>query len=100
MGKFSLYNYAQLSDANRAVFNRALAGGLSSMLDEMKCDVELNSPLMEEFIATSGYCSNSTSVVNDLYSKVSSGIQVGCGNQNLFLGILSEYTAAWEITNR
>ena len=100
MGKFSLYNYAQLSDANKVVFNRALARGLSSMLDEMKCDEELNSPLMKEFIATSGHCSNSTSVVNDLYSKVSSGIQVGCGNQNLFLGILSEYTAAWEITNR
>ena len=100
MDKFFLYNYAQLSETLKANFNKALALGLASMLDDMKCDGELKTSLIDEFIASTGQCSCSATIVEDLYSKISSGIQAGSGNQNLFHGILAKYTEAWEITNR
>lgn len=99
MDKFSLYNYAQLSDTFKADFNKTLAQGFATISDEMKSDDDLNYSLLEEFIVSLGQCSNSSKVVEDLYSKISTGIQVGSGNQSLFLGVLAKYTAAWETTN-
>ena len=96
MDKFSLYNYAQLSDSLKVEFNKALACGLSSMFDEIKSNEDFNSFLIGEFISSYGQCSNYASVVEDLYSKITSGIQAGSGNLNLFLGILAKYTECWE----
>ena len=98
MDKFSPYSYAQLSDMQKVDFNKALALGLASMSDVIKSDVDLNSFVIKDFIASSGQCANSASVVEDLYSKISSGIQAGSGNQNLFLGILAKYAEAWKAT--
>lgn len=100
MNKFSLYNYEMLSDSLKVGFNKALAQRLLSMLDEIKSDDDLNNTLIENFILSSGHCFNSVSIVEDLYFKISSGIQVGSGNQNLFLGILAEYTDSWETISR
>lgn len=100
MDKFSLSNLAQLSDMQKVEFNKALALGLASMLDEMKSDSELKTSLIDEYIASTGQCSSSATIVEDLYSKISSGIQAGSGNQNLFLGILAKYSEAWGIINR
>lgn len=100
MEKFSLYNYTQLPDSLKVGYNLAFAKKLTSMLDEIKKDDDFDSSLIDKFIASSGQCSNSSAVVEELYSKISSGIQVGSGNQNLFLGILSKYTACWESINR
>ena len=96
MDKFSLYNYAQLSDSLKVEFNKALALGLATMLDDIKSDGDLNAFMIDEFIASSGRCSYSASVVEDVYSQITSGIQVGSGNLNLFLGILAKYTECWE----
>ena len=100
MNKSHLNNYAKLSDTQKLEFNKALAQELASMLDEIKSDCDLSNSLIDEFVASSGQCSNSVSLVVDLYSSISSGIQVGSGNQNLFLAILSKYTACWETINR
>lgn len=100
MDKFSLYNYAQLPDMVRTDFNKVLAQGLASILDDIKSDNDLKSSLIDDFIASTGQYSDSATVVEDLYSKLSSGIQAGNGNQTLFLGILARYTDAWKATNK
>ena len=100
MDNFLLYNYSQLSETQKAEFNKTLAQGLSSVLDEIKSDGELNTSDIEDFITSTGQCSNSSVVVENLYSRISSGIQAGSGNQTLFLGILAKYSEAWEIINR
>ena len=100
MDKFSLYSYTQLPVSLKVEYNKALAHGLTSILEDIKKDGDLNISLIEEFVVSSGQSLNSSDIVEDLYSQISSGIQVGSGNQNLFLGILSKYTACWETINR
>ncbi len=99
MDKFSLFNYTQVSGSLKVDFNRALAQGLAPMLDEIKSNDDLDYSLIEEFVVSLGQCSNSASVVEYLYSKLSSGIQSGSGNQTLFLGILAKYTESWDKFN-
>jgi len=100
MDKFSLYNYNQLSEKQKVGFNKTLALELAPVMDDIKSDRDLNISLLDEFIASSGQCSGSTTIVEDLYSKISSGIQAGSGNQYLSLGILAKYTKSWEATIR
>lgn len=98
MDKFSLYNYDQLPDIVKADFNKVLPQGLASMLDEIRSNSDLETSLIDEFIASTGQYSDSAVVVENLYSQISSGILAGSGNQNLFLGVLAKYTEAWEAT--
>ncbi len=92
MDNFTIYNYKQLAAKQKAEFNEALAQELSSMMDEIKSNRDINHKAIEEFVTTFGHCSNSEVIVEDLYSLISSGIQSGSGDQNLFLGILAKYT--------
>lgn len=97
---FSLYKYTQLPDTQKDVFKRILSQGLIPFRNEIKNDLNLNSSLIENFISSAGKSTNSESAVEDLYSIISSGVQAGSGNQNLFLGILEIYAKSWKETNR
>ena len=95
MDKFSLNNYNSLTEKQKVVYNRALSHNLSSFVHEIKADDDLKSLLLEELDSSSD---DAKSVVAELYSKITSGIQVGSGNQNLFLGILNAFVEAWSET--
>lgn len=97
---FSIYNYKQLSDPMRVDFDKALAKRLSAMLMDIKADEVLGAIGVEEFVASEGDVKNSVSLITDLYSKISAGIQVGSGNQNLFHAVLSSFTESWKHINK
>ena len=96
MDKFSLNNYNSLAEKQKVVFNRALSRNLSSFVNEIKADPDLKPLLLEELDSSS--IEEANSVVAQLYSKITSGIQVGSGNQTLFLGILNAFVEAWSNT--
>ncbi len=98
MNTFSVFDYEKLSDSRKASFNKALAKRLSSLFSEIKNDDVVGTSMIEEFIESSGEINTPAISVMDLYSKVSSGIQVGSGNQNLFNDILAAYTTCWDET--
>ena len=99
MDTFSVINYEKLSDSLKADFNKALAKKLSSLLKEISKDDVLGSIGVEEFVASEGTGNSLLSLVTDLYSKVSAGIQVGSGNQNLFHAVLVAFTESWNQIN-
>ena len=96
MDKFSLNNYNSLTENQKVVFNRALSQYLSSFVNEIKADDDLKSLVLEDLVSTS--IEKANSVVTELYSKITSGVQVGSGNQTLFLGILNAFVEAWSNT--
>lgn len=100
MNTFSASNYENLSDSLKADFNKALAKKLSSFLKEIKDDDVLDASAIEEFVSSSGESANAVAVVSDLYSSISGGIQVGSGNQLLFIGILNAITECWALINK
>ena len=93
MDKFSLNNYNSLTENQKVLFNRALSQNLSSFVNEIKADDDLKSLLLDDLVSTS--IENAYSVVTELYSKITSGVQAGSGNQNLFLGILNAFVESW-----
>ena len=95
MSKFSVFNYENLSDSMKADFNKALATELSSMRMEIKADEVLGTIGVEEFVVSEGKGQKSATLVADLYSKISAGIQAGSGNQNLFQAVLCAFTDSW-----
>lgn len=97
MDKFSVNNYNSLTDKQKVVFNRTLSHNLSSFVNDIKDDDDLKSLQIDEFVSTS--IENANSVAVELYSKITSGVQVGSGNQNFFLGILNAYVEAWSETS-
>lgn len=99
MDTFSVINYEKLSDSLKADFNKALAKKLSSMLTNIKADELLGSIGVVGFVESEGKENNTTTLVADLYSKVSAGIQAGSGNQNLFIAVLAAFTESWNQIN-
>lgn len=99
MNTFSVFNYENLSESKKIVFNKALAMKLSSFMNEIKQDDVLDASAIEVFVSSSGECANVVTTVSNLYSSVSGGIQVGSGNQLLFNGILSAITECWNSNN-
>lgn len=95
MDKFSVFNYANLSESQKVTFDKALAQRLSSFLSEIKNDDVLGALAIDEFVASNGSGNKSTTLVGEVYSRISGGIQVGSGNQNLFNGVLNAYAEAW-----
>lgn len=100
MDNFSVFNYENLSEELKAGFNEALAQKLSSLVDEIKRDDVLGSLNVEGFVASSGKNTSATSIVTELYSSVSGGIQVGSGNQDLFHIVLCAITECWNELNK
>jgi len=100
MDRFSLFNYAHFSDSLKVIFNKDLALGLQSMMEEIEKDNDLNFSLVNEFITSSGKDLSFALFVEDLYSQISSRIQAGSGNQTLSLGILAKYNDCWNRINR
>ena len=96
MDKFSLNNYNSLTENQKVVFNRALSQNLSSFVNKIKADDDLKSLVLEDLVSTS--IEKANSVVTELYSKITSGVQVGSGNQTLFLGILNAFVEVWSNT--
>lgn len=99
MNNFSVFNYENLSDSLKADFNRFLAQRLSSCLKEIKGDVVLGSLDVDGFIAAETVNPIYTTLVSELYSKVSAGIQVGSGNQNLYHAVLAAFAESWKQIN-
>lgn len=96
MSRFSIFEYNNLPAEQKDVFNKALALKISSFLSEIKNDDVLKNIAGEDFVLSLGESDNAFSLVSELYSKVSSGVQAGSGNQNLFLGILNTFVESWE----
>lgn len=96
MDIFSVFSYEKLSEEHKAAFNRVLAQRLSSFLSEIKSDDVLGALAIDEFVASNGSGNKSTTLVGEVYSRISGGIQVGSGNQNLFNGVLNAYAEAWD----
>lgn len=99
MNTFSVFNYENISDSLKTDFNKALAKKLSSILTDIKTDDVLGTIGVEGFVASEGKEQRSATLVADLYSKVSAGIQVGSGDQNLFHSILGSFTESWNQIN-
>lgn len=100
MNTFSLFNYENLSDSQKASFNKDLAMRLSSILNDIKGDGDLEFLDIDGFIASASATPGCIKLVSDLYSKLSAGIQVGSGNQNLFQAVLSAFTESWKQINK
>lgn len=96
MEKFSINNYINLPKNQKEAFNSTLSHSLSSFVNDIKSDDDLRPLQLEELISKP--VDSATSIVSELYSKITSGIQVGSGNQNLFLGILNAFVEAWSET--
>ena len=86
MDQFSIFKYENLSEELKKTFNKELILRLSSFQSEMKKDDVLGSLSIEHISVT------------DLYSKITGGIQVGSGNQELFLSVLNVFVEAWDKT--
>ena len=101
MDKFSVFNYENLSEDQKAMFNKALAQRLLSLVHELKNDDVIKSSEVEEFVASSGSSDNSAFVVSYLYTNITGGIQSGSGNQNLFHSVLYAISESWnEVNNK
>lgn len=100
MNTFTIFDYNNLTDSLKAEFNTVLSQHLSSLLKEIKKDDVLGSIGVEEFVESEGSGTNSLTLVTDLYSKLTAGIQVGSGNQNLFHDVLSAFTESWKQINK
>lgn len=98
MNQFSVFNYENLSDNLKADFNKALAQRLSNLRNELKGDDVIGSLAIVEFLASSG--TKATTVVSELYPKVTAGIQAGSGNQNLYHSALHAFTESWNEINK
>jgi len=96
MNSFSVYNYENLSDSTKKVFNKTLAKNLISLLDEIRVDDTLSKSSIEKFITSAGESLAGSLVVSTVYSMISAGIQAGSGNQNLYHSVLRAYTLSWE----
>lgn len=96
MNDFSVFNYENLSDSLKADFNKALASKLSSLLTEIKVDDVLGTIGVEGLVPSEGTENNIATIVTELYSEASAGVQAGSGNQNLYLGILNAFTDCWK----
>ena len=98
MNPFSVFDYNNLLNEPKNAFNQALAHKLTSFLNVIKNDDVLGALPIEEFVTSSG--SKATTVVSELYPKVTAGIQVGSGNQNLFHSVLHAFTESWDEINK
>jgi len=94
MNSFSIFGYQKLSSEHKKIFNSALAQRLSLILNEIKDRVILEIPI-EELISSNENGTDAATIVCELYSKVSAGIQVGSGDQNLFASILNIFVESW-----
>lgn len=99
MKQFSIYNYENLPESFKEAFNKSLAKGLSSLLNDLKSDDVLGKYVFEEFISIQGGA-HASSLVTDVFSDISGGIQSGSGNQNLFQSVLNCYTDSWREINK
>lgn len=82
---FSVFNYDNLSEEQKSVFNKALAQELSALVDAIRQDDVIGSLPIEEFVSSCGKSSNAATVVAELYSRISGGIQAGSGNHRTYL---------------
>lgn len=96
MNGFSVYNYENLSDSTKKVFNKTLAKNLIFLLDEIRVDDTLSKTSIEKFITSDGESLGTSSVVSTVYSMITAGIQAGSGNQNLYHSVLRAYTQSWD----
>lgn len=100
MNKFSVINYKRLLEETKAMFNSILARKLSPSVAELQKDDVLGTMAIEDFVVACGTDINSTSLVTNLYCRISAGIQAGSGNQILYSGVLNAYAESWnEISN-
>lgn len=97
--KFSVFNYDNLSEELKGSFNKSLAQKLTSMVEAIKHDDVLGSIAVDTFVSSNGTSANAATVVGELYSRISGGIQAGSGNQNLFHSALYAITQAWDEIN-
>ena len=93
---FSLYNYQGLLTEQKTLFNKALALKLLPFENEIKSDEDMSDLSFEEFFPGTGV--NASSFVEEIYARITSGVQAGSGNQNLFLGVLNAFVEAWSDT--
>ncbi len=100
MNKFSLSKYNSLPKSLKSDFDISLAQQLSLILKDIKNDDVLGCLSVEKFVAVNGNLSDSSLIVSELYSKISSGIQAGSGNQNLFNGVLHAFVESWNVFNK
>lgn len=100
MDTFSIFDYNNLSDSQKEDFNKSLAQRLSSLVKEINKDDVIGSLELENIIASPNESQTTINWVSDLYSKVSAGIQVGSGNQNLFHAVLNAFTESWKQINK
>lgn len=99
MNQFSIYKYENLSDALKSKYNRKLSQKLEILMNDINKDDVFDFSSVDEFVTSKGEVSNATSIVVDIFSKISAGIQAGSGNQILFNDILLAFTDSWEETN-
>lgn len=95
---FSLYNYKSLSAEHKNLFNKAFSIRLSAYENEIKKDEDLCFMPYEELFSSYGTKANTSILLEELYSKITSGIQAGSGDQTLFLRILNAFVEAWSET--
>lgn len=95
MDSFSNFNYNNLPESQKADFNKAIAHKLLPLLSEIKNDDVLGTSSIVSFITSSSDCTYASSVVSDIFSSITGGIQAGSGNQNLYHSILSFFTESW-----
>ena len=96
MDNFSLFNYENLSEEQKTVYNKALAQRLSSFLSEIKSDDVLGALAIDMFVASDGCGDRANALVGEVYPRITSGIQAGSGNQALFQGVLYAFVEAWK----
>lgn len=99
MKQFSVFEYTCLSKDQKSAFNKALAQKLKTYLIDIQNDDVLNSSTINSFVTSSGGNNDASSIVTDLFSSISSGIQVGSGNLGLYLNILNAFTETWSKIN-
>lgn len=99
MKSFSVINYNNLSEMLKVKYDRGLAKKLSLLLSDIKRDNNLGNLDVVNFIICEGICDAPASLVPNLFSMVSAGVQAGSGNQNLYLSILSAITESWDDIN-
>lgn len=97
MSHFSIYEYQNLSLEQQRIYNKAFAQNISSFLKEIKNDEVLKNIAIETFLTSSGECTSAAALVSEVYSRISSGIQVGSGNQNFFHSVLGAFTECWNV---
>lgn len=96
MKQFSVLEYENLSNGVKSDFKKLLAQELSTFVSEISNDDVLGTPSVVEFVNSDGECDNASLIVTDIYSRVSSGIQAGSGNQLLFQCVLNAFVETWK----